>query len=618
MAFDGVLLSGLSRELQVLLTNGRIDRIHQPETDEIHILIRNNGENYKLLLSASASYPRIHLTRQNKVNPLVPPMFCMVLRKHLTGGRLLSIRQPGFERILEITFEVLSEMGDLTEKKLIIEIMGRHSNIIFTDKDSKILDSIKHVGENISRVREVLPGKQYVSPPSQGKSDPLTADREQVISLLQSDNSGTKRPQLLADAFTGVSRVTAEEICRAAYDNGFCRLTHTDAGSGIAAVHSAAGSITEDYASAGCQPENSTAENDSDRIAAAFACFFSRVREGLFQPAMLLDDQGKPKDVLPFPYGLYPESLLKQYPSFSEAMDDFFETRDRMERGQQRTASLHRVIKNNLDRCSKKLALQQQEVEEAKKGEIYKLYGELITSNMYNIPAGVDEISLNNYYDPDNTAILVPMDNTKTASQNAQSYYKMYNKSKTVTEKQTEFIRQTREELLYLESLAEHLSMCAEEADILEIKEELIREGYIRRESGKGKPKQRTVSRPHHYLSSEGFEIFVGKNNIQNDQLTLKMAVSNDLWLHTKVIPGSHVIVKALGRPVPETTLSEAANLAAYYSKGRASANVPVDYCPRKNVKKPGGAKPGMVIYEQYKTIYITPSEQMMRAMKKL
>jgi predicted ribosome quality control (RQC) complex YloA/Tae2 family protein len=301
MAFDGVLLSGLSRELQVLLTNGRIDRIHQPETDEIHILIRNNGENYKLLLSASASYPRIHLTRQNKDNPLVPAMFCMVLRKHLTGGRLLSIRQPGFERILEITFEVLSEMGDLTEKKLIIEIMGRHSNIIFTDKVNKILDSIKHVGENISRVREVLPGKQYVSPPSQGKSDPLNADREQVISLLQSDNSVAKQPQLLADAFTGVSRVTAEEICRAAYDNGFCRLTHTDAGSGIAAVHSAAGSITEDYASAGCQPENSTAENDSDRIAAAFACFFSRVRESCFSPLCCWMIRASQRMCCPFP-----------------------------------------------------------------------------------------------------------------------------------------------------------------------------------------------------------------------------------------------------------------------------------------------------------------------------
>lgn len=585
MAFDGVLLNGLARELQAVLANGRIDRIHQPETDEIHILIRNNGENYKLLLSASASYPRIHLTRQNKANPLVPPMFCMVLRKHLTGGRLLSIHQPGFERILVITFEVLNEMGDLTEKKLIIEIMGRHSNIIFTDHDGKILDSIKHVGENISRVREVLPGKQYVSPPSQGKSDPLNASHEQVVSLLASNDSGANWPRLLSDAFTGISRITAEEICQTAYANDACRQL---------------------------------ADNTAGRIASAFIRFFSRVREGLFQPVMLLDDQGKPKDVLPFPYDLYPESLLRHYPAFSEATDDFFVTRDRTERAQQRTANLHRVIKNNLDRCTKKLAIQQQEVEEAKKGEIYKLYGELITSNIYIIPAGVDEVSLNNYYDPENASILVPMDNTKTASQNAQAYYKMYNKSKTVIEKQTKFIRETREEILYLESLTEHLSMSTEEADILEIKEELIREGYIRGESGKGKPKRHTVSKPHHYLSSDGFEIFVGKNNTQNDQLTLKMAVSTDLWLHTKVIPGSHVIIKASGRPIPENTLAEAANLAAYYSKGRASANVPVDYCPRKNVKKPGGTKPGMVIYEQYKTVYVTPSEEMVQAMKKL
>ena len=585
MAFDGVLLSGLARELQAVLANGRVDRIHQPETDEIHILIRNNGRNHKLLLSASASYPRIHLTERNKENPLVPLLFCMVLRKHLTGGRLLSIHQPGFERILEIAFEVPDEMGDRTEKKLIIEIMGRHSNIIFTDKEGKILDSIKHVGENISRVREVLPGKQYVFPPSQGKSDPLSANSDQMISLLASRDHSIRPERILADTFTGISRTTAEEICRIA----------------------------------GCDMVSGRQEADTaEKIASAFAGFLSKVREGLFQPVILLGEQSKPKDILPFPYGLFPSEQLKPYPSFSQALDDFFAVRDRMERAQQRTSHLHRVIKNNLDRCTKKLDMQRTEIEEAKKGEIYRLYGELITSNLYNIPSGAKEVALHNYYDPENEVVLVPMDPTKIPSQNAQAYFKRYSKSKTVLEKQTEFRKETQEEIKYLESLAEHLSMCSNEADLSEIREELVRGGYLRRDSGKGKPKQRMVSMPHHYLSSDGFEIFVGKNNLQNDHLTLKTAGSSDLWLHTKGIPGSHVIVRTLGRPVPEATLEEAANLAVYYSKGSSSANVPVDYCPRKNVKKPGGAKPGMVIYEQYKTIYITPSEEKVQRMKKL
>jgi predicted ribosome quality control (RQC) complex YloA/Tae2 family protein len=585
MAFDGVLLNGLLRELKRVLINGRIDRIHQPESDEIHIIIRNHGENHKLLLSASANYPRIHLTKTNKANPIAPPMFCMVLRKHLMGSRLMSINQPGFERILELTFETLSELGDLTEKKLVIEIMGRHSNIILTDNDGKILDSIKHVGSNISRVREVLPGKQYISPPSQGKSDPLIAEQDHIESLFTPSESNARPERILANSFTGISRTTAEEICRKALGEGKPNCHQVSIGK---------------------------------KIACAFLDFFSYVREGLFQPVILLDEQGKPKDILPFPYGLFPSKLLKHYQSFSLALDDFFEVRDRVERIHQRTSHLQKVIKNNLERASKKLTILHEEMEKAEKAEVYRLYGELITSNIYNIPSGADLVTLNNYYDPDNAAIEVPMDPTKSPAQNAQSYFKLYNKAKTTIEKHSKFIKETEDEIRYLDSLAEHLNMCTEEADIQEIREELAREGYIRRESRKGKPKQDLVSKPHRFVSSDGFEIFVGKNNTQNDYLTLKMAGSNDLWLHTKVIPGSHVIIKTKGQSVPESTLKEAANLAAFYSKGRASSNVPVDYCPKKNVRKPSGAKPGMVIYDQYKTLYITPSEEMVRAMKKL
>ena len=586
MAIDGILLNGLVGELQATLINARVDKIQQPEKDEIHIIMRNQGENYKLLLSASASHPRIHLTKINKINPQTPPMFCMVLRKHLTGGKLVSIHQPSFERIIEISFEVLNEMGDLTEKKLIIEIMGRHSNIIFIDSAGKILDSIKHVGINISRVREVLPGITYTYPPSQGKSDPRCANEDTLTNYLNSLENTQRPDRAVTDAFTGISKTSAEEIINIASNGDY-------------------GSIRLD-------------EQGIPKVVTAFISFFYRVQQRQFNPVLIVDEQNKPKDILPFSYSLFSPELLKPYPNFSDALDDFFAVSDKVDRIQQRTTHLHKVIKTNLDRCEKKLALQLNEVEEAKKGDIYRLYGELLIANIYNIPDRIEQVSLLNYYDPENDNIIIPMDKTKTPSQNAQVYYKMYNKTKTVIEKQTKFILDTQNEISYLESLSEYLSKSSDEADILEIKEELIREGYIRRTVVKGKPKPRFTSKPHHYLSSDGFEIFVGKNNIQNDLLTLKMAVSCDLWLHTKVIPGSHVIIKTKGESVPENTILEAANLAAYHSKGRLSGNVPVDYCPKKNVKKPGGAKPGMVIYDHYNTIYVTPSEDMVQRMKKL
>ena len=582
MALDGVLLFGLAKELSSGLANGRIDKIQQPETDEIHITIRSMGRNCRLLLSASASHPRIHLTQQSKQNPLVPPMFCMVLRKHLSGGRFIGIRQPGMERILEIDFEVINELGDLDKKTLIIEIMGRHSNVILTDANGKILDSVKRVDNSVSRIREVLPGEQYQYPPSQGKANPLTASVEEVAEKLMEYDSSSSPEDILSKAYTGISKTTAKEICRLAKESS----------------------------------KNNPLTPDD--IASAFVNFITGVKNGNFKPALLLDNAGNPKDVLPLPYGLYPMERLKIFPSFSDALDEFFRERDKQERIQQRTAHLSRILKNNIDRCRRKLELQSEELEKAKNAEIYRLYGELITSNIYMIAAGVSEISVPNYYQPDCPLIAIPLDPAKTAAQNAQHYFKLYNKAKTVLNKQSLLIDETQEELNYLESVAQSLSICDNEAEILEIREELVKEGYIRNRSGSGKAKKTIPSKPHRYVSCDGFEILVGKNNIQNDHLTLKVASANDIWLHTKLIHGSHVIIRTEGRPVPDSTLLEAANLAAYYSKGRSSANVPVDYCPRKNVKKPGGAKPGMVIYNQYKTIYITPSESMVLAMKKL
>lgn len=576
MAFDGVLLYGLARELDDALAGGRVDKIQQPEADEIHLIIRNKGNNHRLLLSASASHPRIHLTGQSKINPPSPPVFCMVLRKHLLGARLSSINQPGMERILEIGFDGMDELGDQAKKTLVIETMGRHSNVILIDSDALILDAIKHVNHNISRVREVLPGRKYTYPPSQGKVNPFTVEVVDVKQILQSAEPGNPSANFLIRSFTGISKVTAEEIC---YRGG----------------------------------------EETTEIAASFLNFFQQVKDNDFQPTLLVDGLGKPKDVFPMVYTMHPASLLKARSSFSEALDEFFFIRDQMQRLQQRSAHLHRMIKNNLERCHKKIAMQKDELEKAGKAEQYRLYGELITSNIYQIPSDAGEVTLPNYYDLKNAMITIPLDPAKTPAQNAQYYYKLYNKAQRVQETQSRFMKETQAELNYLESISQHLSMCSHEGDISEIREELVREGYMREQPKKRGMKRPSVpSKPHHFLSSDGLEIFVGKNNTQNDQLTLKTALPNDLWLHTKILQGSHVIVRNSGKPVPDNTLLEAANLAAYYSKGRSSANVPVDYCPRKNVRKPGGAKPGMVIYEKYKTIYVTPAEEMVLAMKRL
>jgi predicted ribosome quality control (RQC) complex YloA/Tae2 family protein len=575
MAFDGVFLYGLAKELEDALRGGRVDRIQQPEADEIHITVRNKGGNHKLLLSASANHPRIHLTRQSKINPFTPPMFCMALRKHLSGARLSFIKQLGMDRILKIGFASINELGDSSEKFLVIEIMGRHSNIILIDSDDLILAAIKHVNQNISRVREVLPGRSYTYPPSQNKIDPLAAQALDVEEVLLSSKPGSSPVDLLTKVYTGISRVTSEEIC---------------------------------YRGNG----------ETSKIAEAFRQFFQQVRDNQLQPTLLMDDAGKPLDVFPMQYTMYHLDRLKFCTSFSEALEEFFSMRDKAERIQQRTAHLHRVIKNNVARCRKKIELQNKELEKAKDAKQYRLFGELIISNIHQISTGTKQVTLLNFYSSDNSMITIPLDPAKTPAQNAQNYFKMYNKYRRVQETHSRFIKETREELEYLESITQYLSICTDENDITEIQEELVQEGYLKTRARVKKKRPLTTSKPHRFLSSDGFEIYVGKNNLQNDRLTFKIAMPGDLWLHTKAIQGSHVIVKTEGKTIPNTTLLEAANLAAYYSNGRCSANVPVDYCIRKNVRKPKGAKPGMVIYEQYKTIFVTPSEEMMLSMRKL
>jgi len=586
MAYDGVLLNCVIEELRNKILNRRIDKVYQPEKDEIYLLIRSRDEELKLLLSASANHPRIHLVRSTKPNPLTPPMFCMLLRKHLTGGRIVDIIQPQMERIAEILIESTNELGDLAVKRLIIEIMGRHSNIILVDENGKIIDSIKHVNEAMSRVRQVLPGLPYSPPPAQDKRNPLSETPESFKALLKSTSTNKKVENVLLNSYMGISPITASEIV---------------------------------YRALGDKPAGvlDLSEEQLEALCRSFSEFFDCVKHKQFSPAMLKDETGFPRDIFPFIYHQYAASMMEGYSSVSEMLDAFYSQRDRLERLQQQTSNLSRLIRTNLERCQKKLAIQLEDFQQAKEADKFRLWGELLTASAHSIPKGVKEVSLVNYYDPDGSTVTIPLDERKSPIQNAQEYFKKYAKAKSTLDKVSKQIDESREEIEYLEGLLESLEKCTDESDVEEVHQELVEQGYIKK-SPRDKKQAQTPSRPHHFISSNGFDIFVGKNNYQNDRLTLKTAGANDIWLHTKNIPGSHVIIKSGGRPVPESTLVEAALLAAYFSKGRNSSNVPVDYCPRKNVKKPGGAKPGMVIYEGYNTIYVTPSEEKIQRIRKV
>lgn len=573
MALDGVLLNCIMEELEDKIIGGRIDKIHQPEKDEIHIGIRANNQNFKLLISASSNYPRIHLTMLQKSNPLSPPVFCMVLRKHLTGGRIVNIEQPDFERILILYIESRDELGDLATKRLIVEIMGRHSNIILVDENGVIIDSIKRITEEISRVRQVLPGIPYVFPPSQNKQNPLMQEHASLENILNSSEDAKKAARTIQNNFTGISRVTALEIAH---------------------------------------------RGETDSLPMAFLEFFEKVKLKDFEPVLLKDETGRPKDIFPFPYFQYDLNLQESFESVSMALELFFDARDRMDRIRQRTSHLLKVLNTNLERAQKKLGILMEEYKAAQNADKYRLYGELITANIYQIPKGMEKVELVNYYDPNGSLVEIPLDKNKTPNQNAQAYFKKYNKAKNALIMIEQQIKETQEEIQYLDTQLDNLNKCTEESEIEEIRQELAQEGYIRLRSERKRPKKIAPSKPYHFLSSDGFHIYVGKNNTQNDRLTLKTAEPDDLWLHTKDIPGSHVIIKTQGKELPEQTLLEAGILAAYFSKAKNSTKVLVDYCPRKNVRKPSGAKPGMVIYENYRTMYVTPDEAVINSLKKI
>lgn len=585
MPFDGSVVNSVVKELSDKLVNGKIDKVYQPEKDELLIYVRSYKDTQKLLLSASSTYPRVHLTEENKSNPTVPPSFCMLLRKHLLGGRIVSVKQPDFERIIEIDIDSFDELGYSTHKSLIAEIMGRHSNIIFIDKPTgKIIDSVKRVSFEISSVREILPGMKYEYPPSGDKTNPLTADKESFLEGIAKAPGSIKAEKYLMNAYNGISPAVAREICLKAGIDSDIDLKQCESGL-------------------------------TNRLFTAFSDFKQLIQNAAFSPNIVYKD-GKAADFSCFELDVYKDYDKQAFESISETVERFYHEKDQKDRMKQKSGDVYRIITNRLDRCHKKLEILSGELQEAADAEKYKIFGDLIMSNIYSLQKGEQKVRLQNYYSPEGEYIEIPMDIQLTPSANAQRYYKHYNKSKNAIAKINVQLEENRHEIMYLETQLDNLDKCTEELELEEIRNELAEQGYIKARKA-AKSKKAKASMPMRFLSSTGFEIYVGKNNVQNDYLTLKFAVNQDVWLHTKDIPGSHVIIKTEGKDVDDATLEEAANLAAFYSKGKMSSKVPVDYTRRKNVKKPSGAKPGMAIYDNNFTIYITPDEDKINRMKK-
>ena len=560
MALDGLVIAGMVQELNACILGGRINKIAQPEADELMLTIKSDRrQQYRLLISAGASLPLIYFTEQNKTAPLTAPNVCMLLRKHIGGGKFTRIWQPGMERIINFEIEHLNELGDLCHKTLVVEIMGKHSNIIFCSEEGMIIDSIKHISSQVSSVREVLPGRTYFIPETQEKLNPLDYESRDFIAAISS------KPMPLAksiySSMTGISPLIAEEIChRASLDSG--------------------------------RSANSFSETELIHLEHQFDLVVDTVKSGQLTPNIVYEDQ-VPVDFSVVPLTQYSDFREEKFDTVSGMLEHFYATRNVITRIRQRSSDLRRVVQTALDRNRKKYDLQQKQLKDTEKREKFRVYGELINTYGYNLEDGAKKLTCLNYYD--NKEITIPLDETKTAQENAQHYFEKYNKLKRTYEASVKLIEETRSEIEHLESISTALDIARSEEDLVQIKEELIEYGYIKRHyTGK---KVKITSKPFHYVSSDGYHMYVGKNNFQNEELTFKVAVGNDWWFHAKGCPGSHVIVKTNGEELPDRTFEEAARLAAYYSKNRGAEKAEIDYIERKFVKKVAGARPGFVIY---------------------
>ena len=574
MPMDGLTLGFIARELQETLRDARVEKVTQPEKDMLVLLLRAQGKNHKLILSAAPSFARVHLTAASYQNPMDAPMFCMLMRKHLTGGRVTAIEQLGGDRVLHLTIENKDELGDTAPRELYLELMGRHSNLTLV-MNGRIVDAIRHVSGDMSRVRQALPGLPFVPPPAQDKLDPREVTAEALLPRLQAQ-TGTL-DKALGNCIRGLSPVAARELAFRA--TGLSRAE--------------------------------IEELDLPRLAQVTADFVQRL-PALAQPMAQLGEDGLITDVLPFPYLSLNPALQKSYPTLSAALDAFFFGRDRRDRMAQKSASLKHLIKTIMERDEKKLALQEEELTASARMEEYRIAGELLTAQAYLVPRGIERVQLQNFYDPDGGMMDIALDVALTPAQNAQKYFKRYRKARSAQEIAKAQKDKTLAELSILEQALFDLDECETEADLGDVRRTLEEAGLVRAPGEKKRPKQ-PESKPMLFLLPDGTEILVGKNSTQNDRLT-GGARGGDTWLHAKDMPGSHVIIR--GETVSPEALQAGAKLAAWFSKGKG-VSVPVDYTLRKFVKKPGGAPAGFVIYSHQKTLIVSAMEGEIAALKR-
>lgn len=569
MPLDAICLQAVVNEISPALVGSRIEKIQQPARDQLVLLLRGNR---RLFICANPNQPRIHMTEQLRDNPSQPPMFCMLLRKHIGNGRIVAVEQSPLERVVTLAIEATDEMGEQSRFSLILEAMGRNTNLILTDKENRIVDCLRRVDLEMSQVRQVLPGLFYELPPKQEKCDPLTVTEDAFFRLLR---DGESAEQQLTGKFTAISPLIAREIVYAA---------HGDSDSTVV----------------------------DDRLWRSFSQWQESVKCKNFTPNVLLR-QGKPFDFTYrsiAQYGSYGESVAQE--SFSALLDTFYSRREQAERVKQRGQELVKAATNARDRVRRKIALREKEYAQTQDRETLRIRGELITANLYRMERGQRVLEAQNYYEESCPTVEIPLDVRLSPQENAAKYFKQYNKAKTAEKMLTELITAGREELQYLESVLQELQLAESEQDFMDIRAELEAGGYLRKQGKKGGSFQRP-SKPREFRSTAGLRILVGRNNRQNDRLTTKDAQKWDLWLHTQKIHGSHVILCTDGAEPDEQSVLEAAQIAAYFSQGREGDKVAVDYTPVKFVKKPATSRPGMVIYTTYKTMYVTPDEELVK-----